>query len=283
MTIVYLNNQYLPLAEAKIPVLDRGFLFGDGIYEVIPVYNGKLFRVDEHLERLDTSLASIELINPHTRNEWKNIFNELVKQNNSEHPKKSIYLQVTRGSMETRFHAFPEKTTPTVFAKIKIIDPIPKEVLANGKTAITLDDNRWLNCHIKSIALLPNILLHQQAVNNGCEEAILVRNGKITEGTTSNVFIVKNETIITPPKSNLLLPGVTRDLTLELAQKNNFKFLEKEITKPEFFAANEIWISSSNREIFPIVSVDGIQVGTGKAGAIWNKMIDHFHTYIESY
>lgn len=283
MTIVYLNNQYLPLSEAKIPVLDRGFLFGDGIYEVIPVYNGKLFRFNEHLERLQNSLDAIHLKNPYNNEEWNNIFLGLVEHNDSTDPKKSIYLQITRGSTETRLHDFPENSKPTVFAKIKVIDPISKDELAKGKSAITLIDNRWLNCHIKSIALLPNLLLHQQAVNHGCEEAILIRDGKVTEGTTSNVFIVKDETIITPPKSNLLLPGVTRDLTIELAKNNHFKYAERDIPETEFLAADEIWISSSNREIFPIVNVDGRQIGNGKAGIIWDKMFDHFHNYIKSY
>ena len=210
--IVYLNGQFLPLAKACIPVLDRGFIFGDGIYEVIPAYGGRLFRLGEHLLRLENSLSAIRLDNPYDRDQWDKILSHLLQENSSDSEDQSVYLQITRGVTPKRDHGFPDQVTPTLFAMANPLIPPTAESLARGVSAITTLDTRWQNCHIKSIALLPNILLRQQALETGATEAILIRDGEVTEGAASNLFIVNDGVIQTPPKSNHLLAGITRDL-----------------------------------------------------------------------
>ena len=217
MSVVYLNGEYLPLEEAKVSVLDRGFLFADGVYEVIPAYGGRLLRQQEHMNRLQTNLDAIRLDNPLSKGEWNEIFERLLTDNPSED--QSIYLQVTRGVAAKRDHGFPENVTQTVFIMVNKIKAVNKEELRPGISAVTLDDIRWKACNIKSISLLGNILLRQQAHDQNAAEAILINDGKAVEGAASNVFIVKDGVIITPPTSSCLLPGITRDLILELAEK----------------------------------------------------------------
>lgn len=276
MSVVYLNGQTLPLEQASIPVLDRGFIFGDGVYEVIPAYGGRLFRLEEHLQRLADSLRLVRMDNPHTLAQWRQILEDLVRQNGD--GDQSVYLQVTRG-VAPRDHILPDGVTPTVFVMCNPIKPVPRDTLALGVGAISVDDIRWQYCHIKAIALLPNILLRQQAADADAMEAILVRDGLVTEGAASNVFLVKNDTIATPAKSPHLLPGITRDLVVELARDNGFACEERNIRREELAAADEIWLTSSTKEILPVTRLDGKDLANGAPGPIWKKMIDIYQAY----
>ncbi len=273
---VYLNGQYLPFADAKISVMDRGFLFGDGVYEVIPAYAGKLFRLDDHLERLDNSLKSIRLQNPHTREQWRNLLTPLLKPGIDQ----SVYLQITRGAAPKRDHAFPTDVSPTVFVMVSNINPHVDE--NNGLKAISLEDSRWKLCETKAITLLANVLLRQEAVEHGCAESILFKEGFLTEGAASNVFAVINGVLMTPPKSPAILPGITRDVILEIAEKNNIPHSQQAISKADILAASEIWITSSTREIIPIVELDGVKVGNGKPGSVWKSFFKLFQEYKSS-
>ncbi len=268
--IVYLNGEYLPEDQATISVMDRGFVFGDGVYEVIPAYGGHLFRLDEHLRRLDNSLRSIRIKNPLNRRQWREMFESLIQKNEAEHH--SLYLQITRG-VAPRDHAFPHVCKPTVFASASPLKPVPEETLKKGIKAISLEDIRWRFCHIKAIALLPNILLRQQAIDRDAQEAILVRDGEITEGSASNVFIVKHGVIKTPIKSSYLLPGITRDLVLEIAHANEISAEECNISPDELAEADEVWVSSSTKEILPVTVLDDQDVGDGRPGPVWARMI----------
>ncbi len=280
--IVYLNGKFLPLDQAFVPVLDRGFIFGDGVYEVIPAYGGRLFRFQHHLDRLEHSLAGIRLANPLTHDEWARLLTELIEHNaNADIPDQYIYFQVTRG-VAKRDHAFPKGVPATVFAMSNPL-PAPATNLADaGVAAITLDDIRWQWCQIKAIALLPNILLRQQALDNGAAEAILIRNGEATEGAASNLFIVKDNTIITPPTGPKLLPGITRDLILELAAANGIACKEDLIMNPDLRDADEVWLTSSTKEILPVTKLDGVDVGAGKPGPMWARMTALYQDYKRS-
>ncbi len=259
-----------------VPVMDRGFIFGDGVYEVIPVYGGRLFRLDEHLQRLDNSLAGIRLANPMAMAEWTEILERLVQENGG--GEQSVYLQLTRGHAP-RDHAFPEQTQPTVFISCSPLKPVAAAQLQQGVAAICLEDIRWKHCHIKAIALLPNILLRQQAIDAGAQEAILIRDGVVTEGAASNVFIVKDGVIKTPPKGPFLLPGITRDLLLELADSKGFTNHEWQFGLEELQQADEIWLTSSTKEVLPVTRLDNKPVGTGQPGPIWKQMINLYQGY----
>ena len=270
---VYLNGQYLPLCDAKISVLDRGFLFGDGIYEVIPAYGGRLFRLQEHLTRLDNSLVRIRLGNPYSSEEWATILQPLLIKGQDQY----IYLQITRGVAPKRDHAFPEQISPTVFAMCSPIVPFPER--ETGVKAITLDDNRWGLCNIKAITLLANILLRQSAIEQGSAEAILVKDGYVTEGAASNIFAVIDGILVTPPKGEEILPGITRDIILELALANNIPFSEDIISLEALQSASEVWLTSSTREIIPVVQLDSATIADGKPGPVWEKMHQLFQVF----
>lgn len=264
MAIVYLNGEFKPIEEAAISVLDRGFLFGDGVYEVLPVYGGRLFRLEQHLWRLDNSLDGIRLSHPHDRGEWASLLTQLVSRNGS--GDLTVYVQVTRG-VGPRDHAFPPSPRPTVFA---MVNPLPERPQVHGVKAITARDIRWELCNIKAITLLPNALLRQQAVEAGATEAILHRNGRVTEGAASNVFVVSGGEVATPPKSSQLLPGITRDLVVELLQEAGVPCDERAVSLDELRQAEEIWITSSSREIVPVTELDGEAVSGGKSGPVWD-------------
>lgn len=276
MDKVYLNGDYLPIAEAKVSVLDRGFLFGDGVYEVIPAYNGHLFRLEDHIQRLNNSLAGIHLQLPYGVDDWKKIFQPLLKNGKDQY----IYLQITRGYSPKRDHAFPNPTIPTVFAMCN--DIVPFAGKAQGIKALTLDDIRWQLCQIKAITLLGNILLRQTAVEQDCGEAILVKNGYVLEGAASNVFAVIDDVLTTPPKSNEILPGITRDVILELANQNNIPCREDIIALEALQNASEIWVVSSTREIVPVIELDGKSISAGKPGPLWNRMDQLLQDYKKS-
>ncbi len=273
---VFLNGEYLPLSEAKISVLDRGFIFGDGVYEVIPAYGGQLFRFNEHMARLQDNLDAIRLNNPYDHSDWQEILTTLLKAEGRED--QSVYLQLTRG-VAPRQHAFPKTAKPTVFA---MSNPLPKantDLLKKGIEAISLHDSRWQHCHIKSIALQANILLHQQAMDEQVTEAILIRDGLVTEGTASNIFIVHQGVIKTPQKDHHLLPGITRDLVVELAHNNNLDCEETTITENELQQADEIWLTSSSKEILPVTRLNHQAVGDARPGPLWQKMYTLFQAY----
>ncbi len=273
---VYLNGAYLPLDQAKISVMDRGFLFGDGIYEVIPSYSGKLFHFSEHMERLENSLSSIRLANPHDLAQWLEILTPLLDANLDQY----IYLQITRGVSPKRDHAFPENITPTVFAMSSTI--VPFADLDSGAKALSVDDSRWELCNVKATTLLANILLRQQAVEKDCAEAILVKDGYVTEGAASNIFAVIDGVLITPPKGHEILPGITRDVILELAERNNIPYSEDIISLDALKTASEIWLTSSTREIIPVVQLDNNMVSNGKPGSVWQTMNQLFQAYKKS-
>lgn len=275
--IVYLNGEYKAISEACVSVLDRGFLFGDGVYEVMPAFGGQLLRLDSHLQRLQNSLDGIRLKNPLTKQAWETMLNQLLEKNAGED--QTIYLQVTRGIAAKRDHNFPDQVQPTVFAMSNILTTMPRSKSEQGIEAVTLDDIRWRACNIKTTALLANTLLRQQATDKGAGEAILIRDGNATEGSASNVFVVLNGVIVTAPTSPLLLPGITRDLVLELANTHDMPCQQRDITEAELRSASEIWITSSTREVLPVVKLDGEPVGTGSAGPVWQQMIELYQQY----
>ncbi len=281
MSIVYLNGEYLPLDQAKISVLDRGFLFADGVYEVIPAYGGRLLRMAEHMQRLQNSLDAIRLDNPLSNQQWLAIIEKLLTDNpnSGAGEDKYVYLQVTRGVAAKRNHGFPDEVKQTVFMMVSELAPVDKEELCRGVAAITLDDIRWKACNVKSISLLGNILLRQQAHDNGAAEAILINEGLVTEGAASNVFAVINDVLVTAPSGTRLLPGITRDLIIELAAQHNIPYEERDFTEAELLSASEIWFSSSTKEILPVVELNGKPVANGKSGPIWEKMIDIYQDY----
>ena len=273
MTIVYLNGDYVPLEEARIPVLDRGFTFGDGVYEVFLVYRKQIFRFEEHMQRLDNSLAAILMKNPLSRAKWKKIFKTLIEGNPA--ADQSLYLQITRGVSE-RDHAITLAKTPTIFAMSK---PLPRRDLTRGVNAITLEDIRWKFCHIKAITLLPSVLLRHQATLADATEAILLRDGMVTEGAASNVFIVHEGVIKTPPKDGSLLPGITRDLVLELLARAGTPYAETSFGKNDLVTADEIWLTSSTWEIVPVIRLDDHPVGDGKPGPQWQCAFEIYQKF----
>ncbi len=276
--IVYLNGKFVPIKKATISVMDRGFLFADGVYEVIPVYDGRFFGAKEHLDRLERSLDRIQMQPPLTHAQWDVIFTTLLNKNKIKHGNYHIYIEVTRGAPETRSHAFTSDIAPTIFVQLnQSLHALPYEELSDGKKAITAKDTRWEHCHIKSIALLPNILFSQLAKEADAVETILLKDGYVLEGASSNVFIVKDNTIITPELAPCILAGITRNIVLELAAKSNIICKQQPITEQELKNADEIWITSSTREIYPISQLDDQQVGAGKAGEVWQKMIKLYH------
>lgn len=276
MPTVYLNGDFLPLDEARVSVLDRGFLFGDGVYEVIPVYSRRPFRLHEHLQRLQHSLDGIRLANPHSEAEWTDLVRRVAAE--AEWADQGIYLQVTRGPAP-RDHAFPAEVRPTVFLMPMPLKPPAPALVASGVCAITATDDRWLHCDVKAISLLANVLLRQLSVDAGCAETILIRDGRLTEGSTSNVFIVSGGVILTPPKSQLMLPGVTYDVVLELARKHGLPHAVREISEAELRAADEIWLTSTPKEVLAVTTLDGRPVGDGQPGPVFRRMHAAYQAY----
>lgn len=268
----YINGKFLPLSEVTISPLDRGFIFGDGVYEAIPVYAGLAFRLNSHLQRLENSLIAIRLDNPCSNEQWRDIVNQLIEKNQS--GDQSLYIQVTRGVAE-RDHAFPATKSATVFAMSKPLPAYQQEPIK----AITRKDIRWQWCHIKSTALLGNLLLRQEAIDAGCQESILLRDGILTEGAASNVFIVKNNKIFTPEKNNNILPGITRDITIELAKENNIDITETKINEQELLNADEIWVTSATKEIAPVIELNGKPINGGETGPICQTLQNLFNQF----
>lgn len=271
--MIYLNGQWMPIEDAKIPVLDRGFIFGDGIYEVIPVYRRKPFRGQGHMQRLARSLAAVEIPNPYTEARWMELIAEIIARQPFEN--QAVYFQVTRG-VAKRDHAFPKESTPTVFMMSNPLATPSDETYAKGVSCVTATDNRWLRCDIKSTSLLGNVLMRQFAADRDAIETIMFRDGLLTEASASNVLIVKGGIIASPQKDNLILPGITLDATIDLARESGLPLEMRPITEAEVRNADEVWLSSSTKEVLPVTQLDGKPVGhgdgAGKPGPMLAKM-----------
>jgi D-alanine transaminase len=266
--MVFLNGSFLPLEQATVPVLDRGFIFGDGVYELIPVYSRAPFRMDEHFARLERSLAAVGIRNPYARDKWREIVTALVAQQPWED--QGVYLQVTRG-VAKRDHAFPEGVEPTVFAMSNPLVNPPRELVEKGAAAVSAVDNRWLHCDIKSISLIGNVLLRQVSAAAGAAETILFRDGVLTEASASNVFVARNGLLLSPPKSNLILPGITYDVVVEIAAELKIPVEFRDVREAEVRGADEVWLTSSSKEILAVVALDGKPVGEGKPGPLYRR------------
>jgi D-alanine transaminase len=274
----YLDGNYLPLAEARVSPLDRGYLFADGVYEVVPVHRGRPFRLREHLKRLADSLRSIRVANPLDEAGWTGVVRRLAAEAGA--PELLVYVQVTRGTEFGRNHLFPQDAKPTVFA---FASPYPQPsaaTLEQGLRAVTLEDIRWDRCDIKSIALLGNVLLRQEAADRGADEALLVRDGLLLEGSSSSVFLCIGGTLMTPPNSHRILPGTSRDAVLELAEG----WLPSEIcdvAARDIASCEEVWIASAGRGVLPVTQVDGVAIGTGRPGPLWSAMYARLQRHLD--
>ena len=267
--MVFLNGKFMPLEEARVPVLDRGFIFGDGVYELVPVYSRVPFRMDEHLARLERSLASVRIRNPYSRAEWRDIILQLVARQTFED--QGVYFQVTRG-VAKRDHAFPKDAAPTVFVMSNPLVNPPQELVERGAAAVTAVDDRWLHCDIKSISLIGNCLLRQASADVGAAETILFRDRRLTEASASNVFVVRDGVILSPPKSGLILPGITYDVISEIARSAGLPIEFRDVSEPEVRSADEVWVTSSSKEVLAIVALDGKPVGGGKPGPVFRRV-----------
>jgi D-alanine transaminase len=265
----YLNGQYLPLEAARISPLDRGFLFADSVYEVLPVFDGRMFRFREHFDRLARSLAEIRLAAAHTHAQWLQILEELIRRNGG--GDMYLYVQVTRGMELGRNHAFPATVQPTVFALAAPLPVLTPQLRETGLAAITVEDFRWKRCDIKATALLANVLMKQQAADAGAQEAIIVSEGEVLEGSSTSVFVVRQGVIATPPNSRRILPGTTRDAALEFATGMG-EIQVRRIGVEELRSADEVWIAAATRDVLPITRIDGRPVGDGRPGPLWRAL-----------
>lgn len=273
----YLDGRFLPLEEARISPLDRGFLFGDGAYEVIPVYGRGPFRLEHHLQRLQCTLDGIRLTNPHTLADWREIIRRVIAENTF--ADQALYLQVSRGADCKRDQAFPVGVPATVFV---FATPLPRTSATQremGVAVLSAADNRWLGCHLKTVSLVANVLLRQQAVDAACVETLLLRDGQLTEGAASNVFVVRNGVLLAPLRDHRILAGITYDLVLELAARHGMPFALRDIAESEVRTADELWLTSSLREVLPITTLDGKPVGTGRPGPAIRQMYAWFCAY----
>jgi D-alanine transaminase len=274
---VYLNGEFTPIEDARIPVLDRGFIFGDGVYEVIPVYSGYPFRLVQHLERLQKSLDAIKLANPMTLARWSQLVRKMAKLH-ATWKDQAVYIQVTRG-VAKRDHAFPSHTEPTVFLMSNALSVPDRKHVAEGVACITATDNRWLRCDIKSTSLLGNVLMRQRAAEAGCIETIMFRDGFLSEASSSNVFVVRGKQIAAPPNNHLVLPGTTNDVVMELARKAKMPLVLREVTEDEVRAADEIWLTSATKEVLAVSRLDGKPVGSGKPGPAYKRIYKLYQDY----
>jgi D-alanine transaminase len=282
LPVCYLNGAYLPLSEARVSPLDRAFLFADSVYEVLPVFDGRMFRFREHFDRLARSLHEIRIESPHTHAEWLAILNEVVSRNGG--TDMYVYVQVTRGMEFGRNHAFPAVVQPTIFIMASPLPALTPEILEQGLAAITVEDFRWGRCDIKTTGLLANVLMKQQAADAGAQEAIIVRDGDVMEGSSTSIFVVSGGILATPPNSRRILPGTTRDAALELAAAASMPLEVRRIAVAELQRADEVWLSAATRDVLPITSIDGRPVGSGKPGAQWRKMqvaFERLKTYLK--
>ena len=274
----YINGQYLPLSKVSISPLDRGFLFGDGIYEVIPAFGQSLLELDAHLDRLASCLDAVQIPLPHSKRQWRDILQTLV--NRCEGIDKKVYLQVTRGVQAERSHEFNGAETPTVFAMCSPMKAVSEDDIQRGVRVCSADDYRWKNCHLKTLSLLPNVLLKHTASQQQCAEAILLRDGRITEGSSSNVFLVNSGCVYTPPNSADILPGITRQVIGSLVRQLGLKLIEEEVFFSMIYSASELWITSSTRGVLAVSAVDDVTIGSGQPGPIWRQVYQAYEEMI---
>jgi len=267
--IVHLNGTFLPLEDAKISVLDRGFIYGDGVYELVPVYHRQPFRLPQHLARLQHSLDGIRLANPHADAQWEALIRELIARQPFDH--QGVYLQVTRG-VAKRDHAFPKDVAPTVFMMSNPLATPSAEQVERGVAVVTADDNRWRRCDLKTISLVGNVLMRQLAADADAIETVMFRDGFLTEASASNVLIVRAGTIIAPPRDSLILPGITYDAALEFARDAGLPFDVRPVPRAEALAADEMWLSSSTKEVLAITTIDGKPFRNGVPGPVFRRM-----------
>jgi D-alanine transaminase len=277
LPLCYLNGNYLPLAEAKVSPLDRAFLFGDAVYEVLPVYASRPFRLREHLDRLNRSLAGIRMPAPLSHHDWAEVCRVLIARNSAHDA--YVYLQVTRGAELGRNHAWPDDLKPTLFGYVTALEPVPHAVLEQGVSAVTAADTRWARRDIKSTALLANILLKKLSADAGAFETILLENGELTEGSSTTVHVVKSGVIHTPPNGHHILPGTTRDVVTDLAARLNVRCESVRVTEALLRAADEIWLAFATRGVLPVTTLDGAAVGSGKPGPLFRRMSGAFADY----
>jgi D-alanine transaminase len=266
---VYLNGEFMPAAEARVPVLDRGFIFGDGIYEVVPVYDRVPFRWEQHRARMVRSLGKIRIDDPMDAPGWRALVDELIAR----HPWQDqfVYIQVTRG-VAKRDHAFPKGVTPTVFAMSSPLPAIPAAMLTDGLAVISLPDERWLHCDIKSTSLLGNVLARQAAVDAGAAECVMYRDGFLTEGSSSNIWVVRDGRVLAPPRDRLILEGVRYGLLQSLCEAEGIGFEIRQVLRAEVESADELMLSSATREVLPITRLDGKPVGAGVPGPVFRRL-----------
>lgn len=267
--IGFVNGHFMPLEEASVSVEDRGFQFGDGIYEVIRTYHGKLFHLDAHLARLERSARAIELPLPWTIQRWAEYVREGIARGG--YPDSKVYLQLTRGAAP-RDHVFPASAKPTAVMTVREMKPTDPALQAAGVAVMTMDDWRWGRCDIKSVNLLPNVMARQKAKQAGAFEAVFIRKGQVTEGAVSNVMVVKAGRVLTAPEGELILSGVTRTLVLDLARKEGLEVEERFVTVDELLRADEVFLTGTTVEVMPVIRVDGKPVGSGKPGSVTHKL-----------
>jgi D-alanine transaminase len=277
LPICYLNGDYLALAQARVSPLDRGFLFADSVYEVIPVYASRPFRLREHLDRLNRSLAGIRMPPPLPHSDWAGVCQELIARNSAGDA--HLYLQVTRGEEFGRNHAWPEGLRPTLFGYATPLEPVSPAMLAQGVAAVTAADTRWARRDIKSTALLANILLKKLSADAGAFETIMLDNGELTEGSSTTVHVVKDGVIRTPPNGHRILPGTTREVVAELAARLGLRCDSGRVTENELRGADEIWLAFATRGLLAVTALDGVAVGSGKPGPLFKRMSTAFADY----
>jgi D-alanine transaminase len=277
LPICYLNGHYLPLAEARVSPLDRAFLFGDAVYEVLPIYASRPFRLREHLDRLNRSLAGIRMSAPLSHTDWAELSQELISRNSARDA--YLYLQVTRGAELGRNHAWPEDLKPTLFAYVTALEPLSPSILEHGVSAVTATDTRWARRDIKSTALLANILLKKLSADAGAFETIMLENGELTEGSSTTVHVVRDGVVRTPPNGHRILPGTTRDVVTELAGRLSVRCESSRVSEAMLRAADEIWLAFATRGVLPVTALDGAPVGTGKPGPMFKRISAAFADY----
>ncbi|HEX9758665.1 MAG TPA: D-amino-acid transaminase [Nitrospiria bacterium] len=278
--IAFLNEKFLPLDRAMVSVEDRGFQFGDGVYELIRAYGGRLFHVENHIRRLLQSLDSIQLPGVYPMDQWRSILEMALEK--SGYTEAKIYLQVTRG-VSPRQHPFPEKVIPTVVVTVRKMDIFPEDYQKEGVSVITMPDLRWARCDVKSINLLPNILAKQKAKEEGALEALFIRDGQVQEGAGSNVFSLKGDRLITPAEGNRILSGVTRGALIGLAKAMGLQVFEEDLELNALYSSDEVLLTATSMEILPVVRIDKKVIGSGKPGPIQKKLYQDFLNGLSRY